>query len=162
MPLAAGRLRAALVTVGGQTAQLLHVADAHTDGDTIVYFPAANVVSTGDVVSSQSYPNIDVTVGGSIDGLIRGCDEVVKLANDQTKIVPGHGHLTDKAGVRAYCTMLMTARRLIAKEIAEGKSEDQMIADKPLAELDRQWAVNGGPFVQPFPRLVYRSLKKIS
>jgi len=147
------------LSVGGQTAQLIHLADAHTDGDTIVYFPTANVLSTGDVVSSQSYPNIDVAVGGNIDGMIRGCDEVLKLINDQTKVVPGHGHVTDKAGVRTYRTMLVTARRLIAKEIADGKTEDQTVADMPLAELDKQWAVSGGPFVQRFPRLVYRSLK---
>jgi hypothetical protein len=91
--------------------------------------------------------------------MIRGCDEVLKLANDQTKIVPGHGHLTDKAGVRNYRTMLVTARRLIAKEIAAGKSEDEMFADKPLAELDKQWAASGSPFAQRFPRLVYESLK---
>jgi cyclase len=148
------------LSVGGQTARLIHFADAHTDGDTIVYFPTANVVSTGDIVSSQSYPNIDVVVGGNIDGMIKGCDAVLKLGNDQTKIVPGHGHVTDRAGVRAYRTMLVTARRLIAKEIAEGKTEDQMVADMPLAELDKQWAANGGAFAQRFPRLVYRSLKK--
>lgn len=147
------------LSVGGQRAQLIHVANAHTDGDTVVYFPAANVISTGDIVGSESYPNIDVRVGGSINGMIRGCDEVLKLGNDQTKIVPGHGHLTDKAGVRDYRTMLVTARRLIAREIAEGKSEDQMVADKPLAELDRKWGTGGGPFVQRFPRLVYESLK---
>ncbi|HEY7928829.1 MAG TPA: MBL fold metallo-hydrolase, partial [Steroidobacteraceae bacterium] len=121
------------LSVGGQRAQLIHVPAAHTDGDTVVYFPAGNVISTGDIVSSQSYPNIDVKVGGSIDGMIRGCDEVLKLGNDRTKIVPGHGHLTDKAGVRAYRSMLVTARRLVAREIAAGKSEDQMVADKPLA-----------------------------
>jgi glyoxylase-like metal-dependent hydrolase (beta-lactamase superfamily II) len=147
------------LSVGGQRAQLIHVADAHTDGDTVVYFPAANVISTGDIVGSQSYPNIDVKVGGSIDGMIQGCDEVLKLANDQTKVVPGHGHLTDKSGVRAYRAMLVSARGLIAKEIAAGKSEDETVADKPLAELDKQWAAGGGPFVQRFPRLVYESLK---
>lgn len=84
---------------------------------------------------------------------------MLRLANDQSRIVPGHGHLTDKAGVRNYCTMLATARRLIAREIAAGKSEDQMFADKPLAELDRQWAASGSPFAQRFPRLVYESLK---
>jgi glyoxylase-like metal-dependent hydrolase (beta-lactamase superfamily II) len=147
------------LTVGGQSAQLMHVANAHTDGDTVVYFPGANVVSTGDVVSSESYPNIDVRAGGSIDGMIRGVDEILKLSNGETKVVPGHGHLTDQAGLHDYRTMLVTARRLIAKEISEGKSEEQMMADKPLAQLDTKWAAGGGPFVARFPRLVYESLK---
>lgn len=146
--------------VAGQTAQLIHVANAHTDGDTVVYFPAANVISTGDTVSSQSYPNIDVTVGGSIDGMISASDAVLKLANDQTKIVPGHGHLTNKAGVMEYRDMLTTARRLIKQEIDAGKTEEQMVADHPLAQLDQKWATGGGQFVQRFPALVYRSLKK--
>jgi glyoxylase-like metal-dependent hydrolase (beta-lactamase superfamily II) len=148
------------LSVGGQTARLIHVADAHTDGDTVVYFPAANVISTGDIVGSEAYPNIDVAVGGSIDGMIHGVDQILSLANDQTHIVPGHGHLTDKAGVQEYRQMLVTARRLIAQEIAAGKTEDQMMADHPLAQLDQKWATGGGPFVARFPRLVYRSLKK--
>jgi cyclase len=148
------------ISVQGQRAELTHVPNAHTDGDTVVYFPAANVISTGDIVSSQSYPNIDVAVGGGIDGMIAGAREVLRMGNADTKIVPGHGHLTDKAGVREYLSMLETARRLIAKEIAAGKTEDQMMADKPLAALDVKWAAAGGPFVARFPRLVYESLKK--
>ncbi len=148
------------ISVQGQRAELTHVPNAHTDGDTVVYFPAANVISTGDIVGSESYPNIDVAVGGSIDGMIAGTREVLRMGNADTKIVPGHGHLTDKAGVREYLTMLETARRLIAREIAAGKTEDQMVADKPLAALDVKWAAAGGPFVARFPRLVYESLKK--
>ena len=148
------------VSVGGQTAQLTHLPNAHTDGDTVVYFPGANVLSTGDIVGSESYPNIDVAVGGSIDGIISATDRILKMGNADTKVVPGHGHLTDKAGVREYRTMLVTARGLIAKEIAAGKTEDDMFADNPLAQLDKKWAANGGPFAMRFPRLVYRSLKQ--
>jgi len=148
------------VSVNGQTAELMHFPNAHTDGDTVVYFPRANVIATGDIVGSESYPNIDVAVGGSIDGIIGATDQILKMGNAATQIVPGHGHLTNKAGVREYRNMLVTARRLIAREIAEGKSEDQMFADKPLAELDKKWTANGGVFAQRFPRLVYRSLKK--
>jgi glyoxylase-like metal-dependent hydrolase (beta-lactamase superfamily II) len=126
----------------------------------VVYFPRANVIATGDIVGSESYPNIDIAAGGSIDGIIRAADQILKMGNAETRIVPGHGHLTDKAGLRDYRNMLVTARRLIAKEIAAGKSEDQMFADKPLAELDQKWAANGGVFAQRFPRLVYRSLKQ--
>jgi len=147
------------LSIDGQRSQLTHIAAAHTDGDTVVFFPAANVLSTGDIVTSERYPNIDVRAGGSIDGMIRGCDEILRMSSAHTKFVPGHGHLTDQAGLRAYRTMLVTARRLIAREIAAGKTEDQMVADKPLAELDKTWAVGGGPFVQRFPRLVYESLQ---
>lgn len=148
------------ISVPGQTAMLTHFPNAHTDGDTVIYFPAANVISTGDIVGSQNYPNIDVAVGGSIDGIISATRQILRMGNADTKIVPGHGHLTDKAGVREYLAMLVKARSLIAKEIADGKTEDQMMADKPLAELDVKWAAGGGPFVARFPRLVYESLKK--
>lgn len=147
--------------VKGQTARLTHIPNAHTDGDTVVYFPGANVISTGDIVSSQAYPNIDVAVGGGINGMISAVDQILKMGNATTKIVPGHGHATDKAGVREYRTMLVTARTLIQKEIAAGKSEDQMFADHPLAELDKKWMPDPSSAMQQrFPRLVYRSLKQ--
>lgn len=146
----------------GQTAELRHVRDAHTDGDTFIYFPDANVISTGDIFSNGSYPNIDVKVGGSIDGMIAADNTLLRLANDRTKIVPGHGPLASRADLIAFRDMLMKARALIAKEIAAGKTEDQMMADKPLAELTRKWGARGGPFVARFPRLVYESLKKKS
>jgi glyoxylase-like metal-dependent hydrolase (beta-lactamase superfamily II) len=147
--------------VKGQTARLTHIPDAHTDGDTVVYFPGANVIATGDIVNSQAYPYIDVTVGGGINGMISAVDRILKMGNASTKIVPGHGHVTDKAGVREYRTMLVTARTLIQKEIDAGKSEDQMFADHPLAELDKRWLPDpGSAMAQRFPRLVYRSLKQ--
>jgi len=69
-----------------------HYAKAHTDGDTYVYFADANVLATGDIVTlGARYPNIDFANGGHIDGMIGAVDAYIKLANDKTKIVPGHG-----------------------------------------------------------------------
>ena len=80
------------------------------------------MLSTGDIVTlGARYPNIDFANGGSIDGMIAGADLYLKLAGETTKIVPGHGPLTDKAGVAAYRQMLATARERVAKLIADGK-----------------------------------------
>ena len=85
------------IQVGGRTAELRHVIDAHTDGDTWVYFPDANVLATGDTYGSRNYPNIDWGSGGSIDGMILAVNRYLQTANNTTKIVPGHGPLSNKA-----------------------------------------------------------------
>ena len=147
------------VAIPGVTASLVHPAPAHTDTDTIVFFKAANVIATGDIVGSASYPNIDVAAGGSIDGMIAGTDYVIAHADAQTKIVPGHGPVTDKAGAIAYRAMLKTARDRIAKAKAAGKTEDQVAADTSLlADLDVKWKAPGNTPPR-FPRLVYQSIK---
>jgi cyclase len=144
--------------VKGRTAQLRHIANAHTDGDTWVVFKDANVISTGDVFTNGHYPNIDFANGGNIKGVIKGADAFIKAANDKTKIVPGHGSLATKADVEAYRAMLVTARDRIAKLIAQGKSESDVLAAKPLADLDAKWAANDQG-AQNFMRVVYNSLK---
>src|SRR6266700_471599 len=85
------------VRLQGRSAELKHPADVHTDGDTYIYFADANVLVTGDIVFFGRYPNIDFLYGGSIDGMIRGVDELLKFAKDDTKIVPGHGPVGTKA-----------------------------------------------------------------
>jgi len=104
-PAAAGALPAKTyaktltLKVKGRVAQLKHFAKAHTDGDTYVYFADANVLSTGDIVTlGHRYPNIDFANGGNINGMIAATDNYIKLVNDKTKVVPGHGPLTDKRG----------------------------------------------------------------
>jgi cyclase len=147
------------LTISGVTADLVHPTPAHTNTDTIVLFKAANVIATGDIVGSASYPNIDVASGGSIDGMIAGTDYVIAHADAQTKIVPGHGPVTDKAGVIAYRTMLQTARDRIAKAKAAGQTEDQVATDTNLlADLDVKWKAPGNAPPR-FPRLVYESVK---
>jgi glyoxylase-like metal-dependent hydrolase (beta-lactamase superfamily II) len=146
------------IELKGRAAQLKHPANAHTDGDTYVYFADANVLSTGDTVTNGRYPNIDFLNGGNIKGMIAASDAYLALVNDDTKIVPGHGPLATKAQLVEYRAMLVTARDRMAKLVAEGKDEAAVQAAKPFADLDAKWALNeqaGRNFV----RVVYMSLK---
>jgi len=146
------------VKIAGQRAELVHLPPAHTDGDTIVFWPDANVISTGDIVSSASYPNIDVAVGGGIDGMIAAVDFIIAHCDAKTKIVPGHGPVTDRRGVIAYRGMLKTARDLVAKAKARGMTEDQVQKADLLAPLNKNWLPPGGATPPRFQLLVYRSL----
>lgn len=147
-----------LLEVKGRSAQLRHPLNAHTDGDTYVYFADANVLSTGDTVTIGRYPNSDFVNGGNIKGMIAASDAYLALANDTTKIVPGHGPLASKAQLVEYRAMLVTARDRMAKLIAEEKSLDDIYAAKPFADLDAKWAANEQA-AKNFMRVVYMSLK---
>jgi cyclase len=145
--------------VGGREAVLRHFDNAHTDGDTYVYFPDANVLATGDIVTlGARYPNIDFANGGNIKGMIAGTDAFLALANNDTKVVPGHGPLTDRAGMSAYRDMLVTAQERVANLIAEGKSLDEAVATKPLADIGAKIGANEEQNAN-FVRVIYRSLK---
>ena len=133
------------IEVGGRKAIVTHVFNAHTDGDSWVYFPDANVICTGDVMNNRHrYQQVDFANGGDIRGMIRGTNEWLKLANDNTKIVVGHGGLAKKSDVAEYNAMVKTARERIEKLFNEGKSEAEVIAAKPLADLDKTWTDNDG------------------
>jgi cyclase len=145
------------LSIPGRIAELRHIEHAHTDGDTYVYFKSSNVLATGDTFTNGRYPNIDFANGGNIKGMIAATDAYLKLVNDKTRIVPGHGPLGDKAALIAYRTMLVTARDRMAKLVKEGKTEDEVVAAKPFADLDAKWALNelaGKNFV----RVVWHSL----
>jgi cyclase len=144
--------------VKGRTARLTHPLNAHTDGDTYVYFADANVLSTGDTVTWYRYPNIDYLNGGNLKGMIAATDVYLALANDATKIVPGHGALMTKAQLAEYRTLLTNARDRMAKLIADGKSEDDIYASNPFADTDAKWAPNE-QIRKNFMRVVYHSLK---
>jgi glyoxylase-like metal-dependent hydrolase (beta-lactamase superfamily II) len=143
----------------GRTAVLRHIANAHTDGDTYVWFKDANVLSTGDTVTMGRYPNIDFANGGNIKGMIAATDAYLKLTNAQTKIVPGHGELATKAMVVQYRAMLVDARNRMAKLVKAGKTEDEVVAAKPFADYDTKLGVTPQQSTN-FIRVVYHSLKK--
>ncbi len=148
------------IEVGGRKAILTHVNNAHTDGDTYVYFPDANVLCTGDTFNNRKrYQSVDFANGGDVRGMIQANTAYMKLANDDTKVVPGHGGLAKKSDVANFLAMLTTARERIQKLVDEGKSEAEVVAAKPLADLDASWADNEKA-AQDYTRMVYNSFKR--
>jgi cyclase len=145
------------IRLRGRVADLRHIANAHTDGDTYVWFKTANVLSTGDTFTNGRYPNIDFANGGNIKGMIAATDAYMKLANAKTRIVPGHGPIADRAALIEFRAMLITARDRMAKLLKEGKSEDDVVASKPFADLDAKWAPTELA-AKNFIRVVYHSL----
>ena len=145
------------IRLPGRVADLEHIANAHTDGDTYIWFKTANVLSTGDTFTNGRYPNIDFANGGNIKGMIAATDAYLKLTNAKSRIVPGHGPIADKAALMEYRTMLITARDRMAKLVKQGKSEDDVMAAKPFSDLDAKWAPTELA-AKNFVRVVYHSL----
>jgi cyclase len=123
----------------GETIALQHFAPAHTDTDIFVHFQKANVIHMGDTFFGGMYPYIDPSTGGKISGMIAAADKILPLANNYTKIVPGHGPLGNKADLTKFRDMLVTARDRVQKLKSAGKSAQEAVAEKPLADLDPVW-----------------------
>jgi glyoxylase-like metal-dependent hydrolase (beta-lactamase superfamily II) len=135
----------------GETLALQRFAPAHTDTDIYVHFQKANVIQMGDVFFNGMYPYIDPGTGGKITGMIAAADKVLSLADNSTKIVPGHGPLGNKADLTNFRDMLVTARDRIQDLKSAGKSAQEAVAEKPFADLDQFWGkgiINGDQFVQ--------------
>ena len=125
--------------INGDLVRALHTPFAHTDGDCFVHFEKNNVIHAGDLFFNGFYPFIDVTHGGSLKGMIDAIDEILALADEKTKIIPGHGPLADKAQLETYRQMLATAYQRLNQLKAEGKTAKEAIEAKPLADLEATW-----------------------
>ena len=125
--------------INDDTVRAIHVAHAHTDGDSFIYFEKANVIHAGDILFNGFYPFIDVNHGGSLRGTIQGVDEILSLADGSTKIIPGHGPLADRAQLESYREMLRIAYGRLRKLKADGKTALEAAASKPLADLEETW-----------------------
>jgi len=130
------------VYLNGDTVRLIPLPPAHTDGDTAVKFEQADVLMTGDVFRSQGFPAAAVTNGGSVLGTIEALTQLVALAGPNTKVVPGHGPVVDRAALVFHRDMSVTVRDRVAKALQEGKSAADIRASKPTAEFEQQV---GGP-----------------
>jgi cyclase len=128
--------------LGGQTVEIIHAPPAHTDGDLIVRFVEADIIQTGDTFFHGFYPDIDQPHGGTIDGMIALYDTLYKMAGPHTKIIPGHGPIANREDVREYQAMLREVRKRVAKAVDAGMTEEQLIASRPLDDLDRKWGGN--------------------
>lgn len=144
----------------GEEIYIYHPQPAHTDGDSIIYFRHANVMHVGDVPSSLRYPNIGVNEGGTVEGMIAAAQQVMQIANPQTKIIPGHlGPVVGFNEIRQQLEMFVTVRDRVRSAIRAGKTLDQVVASKPTADLD---APRMGGAITPdrFVALVYTDLSR--
>ena len=122
----------------GDEIHVVHVAPAHTDGDAIIQFKKANVIHAGDVFLG-GYPIIDHSSGGRYEGYIAAADTLLGLADDATKIIPGHGPVMTKADLVAWRAMLVKVRDSVAALAAKKKTLDEIKAAKPAAEFDARY-----------------------
>jgi len=137
--------------------QLIYTKPAHTDGDTIVRFTKANVVHMGDIYFCGLYPFIDLSSGGSVDGVIAAVERTLEFIDDDTQLIPGHGRLSKRDELVEYLAMLRSIRDAVASLIREGQSRQEVIAAKPSAPFDSRW---GKGFLSPdqFVGIVYNGL----
>jgi cyclase len=134
---------------------VVHLPNAHSDGDVIVHIRDADVIHMGDILNGH-YPFIDVDFGGHIDGIVRAIEEVLAHSRERTLFLPGHGPLADREDLLRYRDMLTTVRDRVQAMIDRGMTRQEIIEAKPTADLDAEWS--GGESADPFVGLVYDGL----
>jgi cyclase len=148
------------IRMDGEEVQLIPVPLAHTDGDTMVYFPTANVLMTGDFYRSTGYPNIDRANGGTMNGMLAGFDLIAKTGRPDTKIIPGHGAIVSKAEVAAHKAMMEAVRDKVAALVRQNKTQDEVVAAKPAAEFDAKVSGATPQTADRFVGQLYQELKR--
>lgn len=143
--------------LNGHTIEVRHVPPAHTDGDSIVRFVEADVMHLGDTFFSGMYPFLDVSSGGSIDGMIAAVDAALALAGPRTRIVPGHGPLSRRADLAKTRAMLVDVRDRVRGLIEQGMDREAVVAAKPTRAHDAAFGVGVMP-PDRFVGIVYDSL----
>lgn len=145
--------------MNGEDVKVLHVAPGHTDGDAVIYFQNANVIHMGDLYFEGLYPYIGIYSGGSINGMIKVINQILPMIDENTKVVPGHGPLSNKAQLQKYVSMLTTIRDNVSRLMQAGNPMEKVIAAKPTLAFDEKW---GNGFLPPdkFAKLVYMDLSQ--
>jgi glyoxylase-like metal-dependent hydrolase (beta-lactamase superfamily II) len=124
------------VHINGEDIRAVHFPHGHTDGDSVIFFPNANVVHMGDDFVTYGFPFVDVKSGGSISGMIAGDEKVLGMLQPDAKIIPGHGPLSTPADLRKFIDMLKDTRAIVAEGIKQGKTVQQMKDEHVLAKYD--------------------------
>jgi glyoxylase-like metal-dependent hydrolase (beta-lactamase superfamily II) len=145
--------------INGGELHAFHVDSAHTDGDAMIHFRDVNVIHMGDVYFNGLYPFVDFSAGGSIDGIIAATKKVLEIVDDDTRIIPGHGPLSNKVELEAYLDMLVGVRDAIRERIAMGLDRDAVIAAEPTARWDEAWGA-GWLTPEQFVGIVYSDLSR--
>ena len=142
-----------------ETLMAFHVHNAHTDGDAIMYFPKSNVIHMGDTYFKGRYPYIDLGSGGSVNGVLAALDKAIFLADSETKIIPGHGALSNKKELMEYRNVIITVTDRVKKAIASDMTLEEIKVSNLTKEYDEEWGVG---FIKPdrFLEILYSDLTK--
>jgi glyoxylase-like metal-dependent hydrolase (beta-lactamase superfamily II) len=124
---------------GGETLDYGHLGQAHTDGDLFVYLHNANVLAAGGVVSAQGWPVMDWQTGGWIGGLVGAYDRLLKVANEQTRIVPANGPVLLRKDLQTHRDMYFTIFDRLVKLLVKGQGPEEVVAAKPAQEFEAEW-----------------------
>ena len=151
----------------GEGVQMLHEPSAITDGDSMVFFRRSDVISTGDIFQTTTYPMIDVKAGGTVNGVINGLNHILEITIPKEKqeggtmVIPGHGRICDEADVVEYRDMLTIVRDRIQDAIKKGKTLQQVQAAGLTKDYDPRYGANTGPWTTAmFIEAAYQSLSK--
>ena len=140
--------------LNGDDLEAIHVGNAHTDGDTIVWWDKANAVHLGDLFYAGGYPFIDLGSGGSLAGVVAAIEQVLARADAKTVVIPGHGPVSNRAELAAYRDMLVAVGRRVRQLVEDGTSEEQILASHPTAEFDERYG-KGAVDPDRFVRILY-------
>jgi glyoxylase-like metal-dependent hydrolase (beta-lactamase superfamily II) len=146
------------IHVNGENVRLLPIRNAHTDGDTLVSFPREDILATGDYYRSVGYPFADLKNGGSLQGLLDGLGATIGRAGPHTRIIPGHGPVSDRNDLIAQRDLILAVRDKVAALVAKDETLEQVIAAKPTAEFDAQ-VPQGAASADRFVTWLYTELK---
>jgi glyoxylase-like metal-dependent hydrolase (beta-lactamase superfamily II) len=116
----------ASVHVNGEEIRAIHLPKGHTDGDSVIFFEQSNVIHMGDDFVTYGFPFIDAANGGSLSGLIVGIEQVLKMAKDDVKIIPGHGAVSGRGDLEKFLAMLKDTRSVVADAVKAGKNVEQI------------------------------------
>lgn len=146
------------IHLDGEEVRLIPVRNAHTDGDTLVQFVKHDALATGDIFRAVGYPYADLNNGGSLKGLLDAIGTAIGRSGPNTKVIPGHGPIVDRAALIAHRDLLLAVRDKVADLIAQGKTLDEAIAAKPTAEFDAS-VPQAAQSADRFVKWVYTDLK---
>ena len=144
--------------LNGERVQLVPIRSAHTDGDTLVSFAQLDILAVGDYYRGVGYPRVDLGNGGTLKGLLAGLGETIGRAGPNTRIIPGHGPITDRNGVIAQRDLILTFRDKLAPLVARGMTVEEVLATKPTADQDAKTPL-GEQTSEQFVRWLYAELK---
>jgi cyclase len=147
------------IHLDGETILIRHLPNAHTNGDSFVQFKNANVIHTGDTFFNGFYPFIDTEHGGSIAGMIKAANTILSIADENTKIIPGHGPLADKAKLVAFRDMLKGVEKLSIAARAKKQPYDELALSTPVKKIEANWG-NGFLNTKTFLKIVYSGMDK--